>query len=284
MTYALFLGCVAPNRYPGIESATREILKVLGVEFAELDGASCCPAPGVTRSFHKNTWLTIGARNLAIAEKNGNDILVICNGCYGSLFEAAHMLHDEKKREEINKNLAEIGMKYEGKTKVRHFVDVLMKDVGVEKIASKVKNKQDKLKVAVHYGCHFLKPHKLKGIEDSERPTILDKLVEATGAKSVDYMDKNLCCGAGGGVRARVPDLALSMTKQKLENIEKAGANIIVNPCPFCHLQYDRGQKDLEWKNKIPVLHLSQLYGLALGVDDKKLGFDMHATPVKLPS
>ncbi|MEE9152148.1 MAG: CoB--CoM heterodisulfide reductase subunit B [Thermoplasmata archaeon] len=284
MTYALFLGCVAPNRYPGIESATREILKVLGVEFAELDGASCCPAPGVTRSFHKNTWLTIGARNLAIAEKNGNDILVICNGCYGSLFEAAHMLHDEKKREEINKNLAEIGMKYEGKTKVRHFVDVLMKEVGVEKIASKVKNQQDKLKVAVHYGCHFLKPHKLKGIEDSERPTILDKLVEATGAKSVDYMDKNLCCGAGGGVRARVPDLALSMTKQKLENIEKAGANIIVNPCPFCHLQYDRGQKDLEWKNKIPVLHLSQLYGLALGVDEKKLGFDMHATPVKLPS
>lgn len=284
MTYALFLGCVAPNRYPGIESATREILKELGVDFSELEGASCCPAPGVTRSFDKNTWLTIAARNLAIAEKNGNDIIVICNGCYGSLFEAAHILSDEKKREEVNKNLAEIGMKYNGGTKVKHFVDVLMNEVGVEKIAEKVKNKQNKLKVAVHYGCHFLKPHKLKGIEDPERPTILDKLVEATGAQSIDYVDKNLCCGAGGGVRARVPQLALDMTKQKLENIVKAGANIIVNPCPFCHLQYDRGQEDLKWDKKIPVLHLSQLYGLALGVDEKKLGFGDHTTPVKLPS
>lgn len=285
MTYALFLGCVAPNRYPGIESATREILKELGVEFSELEGASCCPAPGVTRSFDKNTWLTIAARNLVIAEKNGNDILVICNGCYGSLFEAAHILNsNEKRRDEINKNLAEIGMKYEGKTKVRHFADVLLNEVGVEKIAEKVKNKQDKLKVAVHYGCHFLKPHKLKGIEDPERPTIIDKLVEATGAQSIDYVDKNLCCGAGGGVRARVPQLALDMTKQKLENIAKAGANVIINPCPFCHLQYDRGQEDLKWEKKIPVLHLSQLYGLALGVDEKKLGFGEHSTPVKLPS
>jgi heterodisulfide reductase subunit B len=209
---------------------------------------------------------------------------VICNGCYGSLFEAAHLLHDEKTREKVNENLKEIGMSYGGKTNVRHFVDVLMNEVGVDKIAEKVKIKQDKMKVAVHYGCHFLKPHKLKGIEDPERPTILDKLVEAVGAESVDYMDKNLCCGAGGGVRARVPELALGMTKQKLENITKAGANIIVNPCPFCHLQYDRGQKDLNWENKVPVLHLSQLYGLAFGVEESKLGFDMHVTPVTLPS
>jgi heterodisulfide reductase subunit B len=193
-------------------------------------------------------------------------------------------LQDDKKREEINKNLAEIGMKYNGGTKVKHFVDVLMNEVGVEEIAKKVKNKQDKLKIAVHYGCHFLKPHKLKGIEDPERPTILDKLVEAVGAESVDYMDKNLCCGAGGGVRARVPELAMGMTKQKLDNIKTAGANTIVNPCPFCHLQYDRGQKDLGDEYSIPVLHLSQLYGLALGVDKKKLGFSEHATPVKLPS
>ena len=86
------------------------------------------------------------------------------------------------------------------------------------------------------------------------------------------------------GTMARVPELALGMTKQKLENIQKAGANIIVNPCPFCHLQYDRGQKDLNWENKFPVLHLSQLYGLAFGVDEKKLGFDTHVTPVTLPS
>jgi len=285
MTYAFFLGCIMPLRYPGIESATRYIFKELEVDYVDADGFSCCPAPGVTRSFHKETWLTLAARNLVLAEQKGMDIITVCNGCYGSLFEAAHILSsDGKKLEAVNKNLAEIGMKYEGKTNVRHFADVLFKEVGVEKIAEKVKNKQDKLKVAVHYGCHFLKPHRIKGIEDPERPTMIDKLVEATGAKSIEYMDKQLCCGAGGGVRARVPQLALDMTKQKLENIVKAGANVLVNPCPFCHLQYDRGQEDLKWEKKIPVLHLSQLYGLAFGVDEKKLGFGDHTTPVKLPS
>jgi heterodisulfide reductase subunit B len=285
MGYSLFLGCVAPNRYPGVESATREILKELDVEFKDMEGASCCPAPGVTRSFHQETWLTIAARNLALAEKDNNDIMTICNGCHGSLFEASHILnHDEKKREEVNNNLAEIGMKYNGTTNVRHFADILMNEVGPEKITEKVKNKQDKLNVAVHYGCHFLKPSKLKGIDDPERPTILDKLVEAVGAKSVDYRDKNLCCGAGGGVRARVPDLAMKMTKEKLDNILKTDANVIVNPCPFCHLQYDRGQMDLGEGYDLPVLHLSQLFALAFGIDESKLGFDLHATPVKLPA
>jgi heterodisulfide reductase subunit B len=271
-------------RYPGIERATREVFKTLDIELKEMEGASCCPAPGVTRSFHEETWLTLAARNLAIAEKDGLDIMVICNGCYGSLFEAAHMLHDEKKREEVNKNLAEIGMKYNGTVKVKHFADVLMNDVGLEKISEKATKKLDNFNVAVHYGCHFLKPHKIKEIDDPERPSILDKLVEAVGATSIDYRDKNLCCGAGGGVRARVPDLAMKMTKEKLDNIKKTGANMIVNPCPFCHLQYDRGQKDLGEGYDLPVLHLSQLYGLALGVDESKLGFDLHATPVKLPS
>ncbi len=284
MAYSFFLGCIMPMRYPGIERATREVFKTLDVELKEMEGASCCPAPGVTRSFHQETWLTLAARNLALAEKDGNDIMVICNGCYGSLFEAAHLLTEEKTREEVNKSLAEIGMKYNGTIKVKHFADILMKDVGLEKIAEMVKNKQDKLKVAVHYGCHFLKPHKIKGIDDPERPTILDKLVEAVGAISVEYRDKNLCCGAGGGVRARVPDLALKMTKEKLDNIKKTEANVIVNPCPFCHLQYDRGQKDLGEGYEIPVLHLSQLFGLAFGVDKDKLGFDLHAIPVNLPS
>jgi heterodisulfide reductase subunit B len=284
MAYSFFLGCVMPMRYPGIERATREVFKTLDIELKEMEGASCCPAPGVTRSFHEETWLTLAARNLAIAEKDGLDIMVICNGCYGSLFEAAHMLHDEKKREEVNKNLAEIGMKYNGTVKVKHFADVLMNDVGLEKISEKATKKLDNFNVAVHYGCHFLKPHKIKEIDDPERPSILDKLVEAVGATSIDYRDKNLCCGAGGGVRARVPDLAMKMTKEKLDNIKKTGANMIVNPCPFCHLQYDRGQKDLGEGYDLPVLHLSQLYGLALGVDESKLGFDLHATPVKLPS
>jgi heterodisulfide reductase subunit B len=285
MAYGLFLGCVVPNRYPGIESATRETLSALGVEFTDLEGASCCPAPGVVRSFDKVTWLAIGARNLVIAERKGVDILTICNGCYGSLFDIAHALaEDEKLREEVNNTLREVDMEYKGTVKVRHFAEVLYKEVGIEKIKSRVKTAQA-LKAAVHYGCHFLKPSKLKHLDNPERPKILDELVEAAGATSVNYRDKNMCCGAGGGVRARVPEVALKITQEKLDNIKAAKAEYIVNVCPFCHLQYDRGQQDLggsENGYSIPVLHLTQLYALAFGVDKSRLGLDMHATPVKL--
>jgi len=113
--YAFFLGCIAPLRYPGIEKSTREVFKALGVELVDLKGASCCPAPGVIKSFSKATWLAAAARNLALAEKEGLDIVTICNGCYGSLFDAAHELHEnEKILEDVNKILAEIGLKYSG--------------------------------------------------------------------------------------------------------------------------------------------------------------------------
>lgn len=281
--FGLFLGCVAPNRYPGIESATRQVMNILGVPIKELEGASCCPAPGVTRSFNQITWLAMGARNIAIAESLGVDIITICNGCFGSLAEVDHKLkEDEKAREEVNKVLAKIGMSYKGTSKVRHFAEFLYRDIGLEKIADKVVRPID-LKVAVHYGCHFIKPSKIKHLDDPETPHILDDLVEVTGAKSVDYVDKNLCCGSGGGVRARNPDLALKMTLTKLKEIKKTEAQAIVDICPFCHLQYDRGQVDVKAKyNEVytyPVIHLAQLYGVAFGLDLKKLGLDKQEIP-----
>ena len=124
--YAFFLGCIAPLRYPGIEKSTRDVCAALGVELVDLQDASCCPAPGVIRAFSKKTWLAAAARNLALAEKEGLPILTICNGCYGSLFDAAHELaHDEKLLAEVNEVLKEIGMEYKGTTKVYHFAEVL---------------------------------------------------------------------------------------------------------------------------------------------------------------
>ena len=278
--YGLFLGCIAPLKYPGIESSTRAVFNELGIEYTDLEGASCCPAPGVTQSFDKKTWLTLGARNLVIAEKNNLDIITICNGCFGSLFEVSHELnHDEKLRDEINKNLGEIGMKYNGKVKVRHFPEFYFKDIGLEKIKSKVKNELN-LKVAVHYGCHFLKPSDVMELDNPEKPRMLDDLVEAVGATSIEYRDKMMCCGAGGGVRARAADVSQKMTEEKLGYINDAGADCIVDVCPFCHLQYDLGQKNI--KSNIPVIHLNQLYGLAFGVDKAKLGFQAQVIKVNL--
>jgi heterodisulfide reductase subunit B len=270
-------------RYPGIESATRHLFKELDIEFVDVDSFSCCPAPGVTRSFDENTWLTLASRNLVMAEQKKLDIIVICNGCYGSLFDAAHILKDEPERlEAVNSSLKQVGLEYNASVKVRHFADVLFNDIGIEKIQSKVQKQMDHIKAAIHYGCHFLKPSKLKNLDDPERPQILEKLIEAVGAVNVDYKDKNMCCGAGGGARARVPEMAMDITRDKLENIKKTEANCILNVCPFCHLQYDRGQKDLGEGYNLPVLHMSQLYGMALGIEKEKLGLDTHYIPVTL--
>lgn len=275
----LFLGCITPLRYPGIESSTLDVLEALGVEAKVLEGSTCCPAPGVFRSFDQEMWRTLGARNLALAEEQDVEILNICNGCYGSLSESNHQLkEDPGKMERVNNILSQIGKKYNGTAKVRHFAEFLHRDVGLEKIASKVKNKQDHLNAAVHYGCHFLKPRTLKEIDDPERPKILDELVEVTGAKSVPYKDKQLCCGAGGGVRARTKDVAQKMTMQKMVNINDIGANVIIDICPFCHLQFDQGQEEVQ--NKVPVLHLSQLYVMAFGLPKERMGVEAHAIPV----
>jgi heterodisulfide reductase subunit B len=284
MDIAFFVGCIAPLRYPGIESSTRLVLDRLGVNLQELEGASCCPAPGVTRSFDVKSWVSIAARNMALAERKGLDILTVCNGCFGSLFESAHLLEENPfLLKEVNAILEKTNKAYTPHgVSVRHFAEFVAKDIGDAALRRAFKRKLD-LDVAVHYGCHFLKPSAIKQLDDPEHPTLVDDLVRLTGARSVEYKDKEMCCGAGGGVRARYPETALAMTKSKLDVIKETGCQAIIDVCPFCHLQYDRGQKDLGNGYDIPVLHLSQLFGMAMDLDPKALGFDAHEVPVKLP-
>ena len=278
--YAFFLGCIAPLRYPGLEKSTRVVAAKLGIELVDLEDASCCPAPGVIRAFSRDTWLAAAARNLALAEKQGLPIVTICNGCYGSLFEAAYELNNHKEvLDKANKYLKEIGMEYKGTTKVYHFAEVIFREIGVDGIKAKVTKPLD-YKIATFYGCHFLKPSEIKHIEDPENPHMLDQLVEATGCVSVPRKQKTLCCGAGGGVRAALGDVAKEFTKTNLENIKESGAQFIVDVCPFCHLQFDSSEKDLGFN--IPVMHLSQLFGIAMGMDEKELGLSAHIVPVKL--
>lgn len=274
MTYAFFLGCIMPMRYPGIESSTRAVFDALGVDYKDIKGFSCCPAPGVTRSFDKDTWLTVGARNLVMAQQQGLDVITICNGCYGSLFDVAHILdHDDSKRAQVNETLQKSGVpEYKPGINVKHFAEVLYNEIGVDKIKQVTKIPQE-LRIGIHYGCHFLKPSKEKHIDNPERPTILEDLIEAVGAENIEYKDKQMCCGAGGGVRARNKDLADQTVEDKLKNLNEADVDVIIDVCPFCHLQFDFAQKDKDDSN-IPVLHLSQLYGLAFGLEKEKLGLD----------
>lgn len=279
--FAYFLGCIMNNRYPGIEKSTRILFDTLGIGLKDMEGASCCPAPGVFGSFDKTTWASIAARNITIAEEQGNDIMTECNGCFGSLFESNHMLQEnEEMKEKINKILKEAGSnEFKGDIKVRHFAEILYNDVGLDKLSEAV-TKPLNLNVAVHYGCHFLKPSAEIGIDDPRDPTILDELVEVTGAKSIDYKDKMMCCGAGGGLRSRDLDVTADFTREKLTNMREAGVDAIVNVCPFCHLQFDVGQVEVNDKFgtdfDIPVFHLAQLYGLAMGLSKDDITVDAH--------
>lgn len=278
---SLFLGCIVPNRYPGIEKATKLCLQKLDIDVSDLPGASCCPAPGVFKSFDKATWLALASRNIVLSEKMSRDVLTVCNGCYGSLADAnLELKKDPELKASTNNCLKEIGMEFKGTVEVRHIIEYLYKEFGPETLKEYITTPLD-LKVALHYGCHLIKPSRDRNLGETEAPIFFDELVEATGAKSVDYTDKMMCCGAGGGVRSGHATESLEMLEHKLACIRQAGVDCIVNACPFCHLQFDRGQlavnEKFEMDYSIPVLHYSQLLGLALGFSPSDLGIEQNA-------
>ena len=271
MKYAFFPGCISKNVYPSIEKSTRMVLLELGVELIDYP-YSCCPAPGVISSYDTESWLTLGARNLSLSNKDSLDLIVICNGCYGTLHRVYETLKDDGKKQNIvNEHLKKFDMEFKGNVKPIHFVDVL-NDLS-EKITEKKKIDLN-LNVAIHYGCHFLKPSD-NSPHNPENPKVVEEIVELLGAKSIKFKDKLSCCGAGGGLWSGGEDIALSVLKDKLINVKNAGADCIINICPFCHMHFDQGQSKLSGFG-IPILHLNQLIGLSFGIPEKQLGLHTH--------
>lgn len=277
-----FLGCIIPHRYPSIESATKLVFKDLGVGLLDMEGATCCPAPGVFGSFDRVTWATIAARNLTIAEAGGHPITTGCNGCFASLWDANHELkHDDELRDAVNENLAEIDREWKGTIEVWHYVDALYSQVGLEKIRKRVTRPFTDVRMALHPGCHWMRPKQIKKKDDSERPHLFRDLCETSGAEYVPYKDELICCGAGGAVRTADVKIALEFTKQKFDSIlDAGGADIIVTPCPFCELQLDLGQveiqKHFEAEYTFDVLHVVELLALAFGHEPDEFGLSTH--------
>ncbi|RLG49272.1 MAG: CoB--CoM heterodisulfide reductase subunit B [Thermoproteota archaeon] len=281
--YSLFTGCLIPFRLPHLERAARLALNALGIAVRDLEDASCCGDPIVLRSINEDTWLAVAARNICLAEEKGLNLLVLCNGCYESLKTANIMLKEnERLRSSVNEVLSGLGLEFNGKIEVLNFLEVLDRELGLNGVRRMVKYPLRGLHVAVHYGCHMLRPSEYLKFDDVYSPSVFDMYVEALGLKSVPYLNRMLCCGAGLSIVDR--EASLKLVKEKLSAVKAAGAEALVVLCPFCYQQYDLGQKSIKQPNgerfNIPVFYYPELLCLSLGYSPDELGLKYHSTKV----
>ena len=273
--YLMFLGCAIPYRVAAYEISARKTLGRLGVELVEMPEFNCCGLP--LDPVSHETMLLLAARNLAIAEQKELDIIALCPGCAGTLKKVSKMLkEDDALREEVNSHLREAGLEFKGKITAKHLIEVLMEDVGLEKIKEMVVRPLSMVRVAEHNGCHILRPKEYIGYDNPEDPKILKTLIEATGATCLDYMDETECCGAPSvGVSDKI---ALQLARDKLNHIKTVDAQALITICPFCHIMYDTNELRIEKMFNevygVPVLHYPQLLGLAMGMSPEELAFN----------
>jgi heterodisulfide reductase subunit B len=269
MRYAFFVGCTTLARLWAYEISTRKLAEHIGIELLDMSGSGCC---GTTylETLDQVTGLAIAARNICIAEDMGVDIVTICNGCTEVLTKTNHELKkDPALREKVNEILSETGRVYKGTVKIKHFVRMLKEDIGLENLSEKITNPLKGFKVGAHYGCHIIKPSDIMEFDDPEAPTTLDELIEITGAKSIKYPNKLECCtGPIMGIRE---DITWSVGLEKINTL-KEYADAMITCCPFCYLTYERCQLMQEIPPGVPVIHIPQLLGLAMGLGYYELG------------
>jgi heterodisulfide reductase subunit B len=281
MKYALYPGCVMPTEQYAYELSIREVLPKLEVELVDIKGFSCCGEP--LKSVNQMLTLSLSARNLAIAEKQGLDVYAPCPMCHLALTECKRILDsDPLMNERINKLLEEEGLSYTGTANLVDTVELLHDVVGLDKIKTQVKKPLKDLKLASHYGCHMIRPSEIGRPDNSENPEKIDRILEIIGAKPQYYPEKLDCCG--GLLNANLPESALTKTGQKLQKVQEYGFDAFVDTCPWCHRQYDSKQvkagETVAAKLEVPVFYLTQLLGLAFGVPKDKLGLDLNLSPV----
>lgn len=276
--YALFLGCTIPARQPHYEVSARKSLAKLGIGLVDLDNMTCC-APPPLQSVDLETSLSIAAYNICLAEEANLDIITLCTGCFESLAIANTTLKKNGKlKTKVNNILSSAGKEFKGTQEVRHYLQVLMNDIGLDGLKKNVTKDLSKLKTASFSGCHALRPSALLKFDDPERPKLFDNLIEALGTKSIWYRNKLKCCG--GLLRGYADDIALAIAREKIVNTTKAGADCIITLCPFCFLTLDLGQvlmkSTFHEEYNMPILHYTELLSLALGIEPRELALDFH--------
>jgi succinate dehydrogenase / fumarate reductase, cytochrome b subunit len=284
MKVAYYKGCLASLSAKELDTSTQALAPMLGIELVELKSVTCCGA-GDIHEAEPDYYLHLNARILAYAEATGCDTLMtICNVCTLNLRQANHALqNDDALRVRVAENLERVGAPpYSGNVEVKHLLWLIAAGDGFELLKQVAHKGLKGLKVAPFYGCQILRPSKLLGFEDPDRPSSLEAIIEACGGEAIDYPAKVKCCGFPI-IQAR-EETALGELIQPIRQSIEAGADAMVTPCPLCHLSLDAWQAKLEAQTgesfRMPILHLSQLVGVAAGLEESELKFKRHVVPV----
>ena len=286
MKYAFYPGCVARGACPELYAATVEVCRRLDIELDEevLKGASCTGA-GVLQEKNQRLGDTLNARTLAMVERSGLPLLTICSTCQGVMAQANQRLRsDGDYLAEVNADLAEEGLEYKGTVEPKHLLWALLEDVGLDRLKSQVVRPLTGFRVAPFYGCYIVRPSSALGFDENpERQDSLERVIEAVGAEVVDFRGKTLCCGFP--ILTINQTNSLKMVANHTLDAKEKGAVAMVTPCPLCHLNLDGYQPQAAAARKkpidLPIIHLPQMVGLALGIDPKAMRLNRHIVSTK---
>jgi heterodisulfide reductase subunit B len=279
---AVFWGCCILTDQLGYEMSVRETFPKLGLELVDLRESVCCGDP--VKSINDFAANYLGARVVALANQTGlRDLFVPCNRCHFTISEAMKtMSRNQKAGRKIRELLKEEELEYNPDVKVWHTIDLLHDCLGLQKVKKAVEKPLKGLKVASHVGCQIIRYSDLGRVDDAENPSKLDELIRALGAEAIDYPEKLDCCGSA--LMHSHPDSALSLAGSKLKALQALNVDGLVVSCPDCGLMFDTRQKDTATivgvKLNVPVLYYTQLLGIALGIDEKKLGLHLNQSPI----
>ena len=277
MKLAYYPGCVAQESGRELDQSTRWVAQRLGIELVEFPSFSCCGS-GFVDEANSTLNVALNARNLSLAEKAGLDLLTICSTCQGMLSLANHRLKDPAVRTRVDPALAKIGVAYRGTTRVKQLLEVVTRDIGVEAVRAKVTRPLRGLKVGAFYGCHLLRPSGEVGTESPEEPRSFEALIEALGATPVLYRGRVMCCGFP--ILFVREGTANRIAATQIDDARAHGADALATPCPLCHISLDsfqnKAEKAVGHSLDMPIFHLPQLIGLALGATPEELGLPRH--------
>jgi len=272
--YTFFRGCMIPALQPFVEAAAIKVLEKFGIRLRELKDETCCPVPEAPKALDELSWYVMAARNLALAEKTGLNLMTICSGCFETLEETNEVLKENKVlRSAVNEKLAPLSLEFKGLMQVKNVIEVLYDEVGVKRISDAITRKLDGIKVCLQVGCRLYKTEETKGLPQKFR-----EIVKATGCKVIDYETDRMCCGFP--TIYVDPNFGyMQRTKLKLDDMTSYSPDGIVVICPACLNQFEMAQLDLKAKGysyDLPCINLLELLALSLGISSSSLGIQWH--------